>query len=339
MHLRIRRRRFGQIAIATFASTALANLTGKTLAQEEESIIYGVSLGSNNGATNGDRKVAANIDANTTPVLTLVIFDLVSARDLKTIQLPSVNVVDTTGAVNAVNTDSRNGRGETASKALYTEPSERITSFTPLSNNGFIVVSVASTKNGNFNRIIYVDSKSERPQKALGASGFQKVNGTIESLAATKENSLIGVVSLNEGVPPFEVVNFDSNSAKLSRSNELPLLSGSLRLSNLVVAPDNTIYATTLSAQNPTTIVQIDLANKALVTGRGKVVRLSELKYNNKPLENDVLSLAVSKSGQLYALANPSYEKVNSLFAVDIKSGEMKLLRKFAADKIAFARG
>jgi hypothetical protein len=344
MHLRIRRRRFGQIAIATFASTALANLTGKTSAQESESTIYGVSLANNSGATNGDRKVARSIDASITPVLALVSSDLASSKDLQTIQLPSVNVVDTTGAVDTVDTadsasrGTKNGGGETASKALYTEPNERITSFTPLANGGFVVVSVASTRNGNFNRIISIDRKSEKPQKAQRASGFQKVNGTIESLAATKENSFIGVISLNEGVPPFDLVNFDFNSAKINTSGELPLLSGNLRLSNLIVAPDNTIYATTLSPQNSPTIVQLDLANKALVTGRGKVIRLAELKYNNKSLENDVLSLAVSKSGQVYALANPTYETENSLFTVNIKSGEMKLLRKFAVEKIAFAR-
>ncbi len=340
MNLIIRRRRFGQIAIATAASTALANMAGKTVAQKSESIIYGMSLTNSNNVTSLATKIVPSIDANIsidtniisidaniTSGLTLITSDLVSGKDLTTIEVPSINVV---------NADNEDARPEIANKALYTEPSERLTAFTPLADGSFIIVSVVSTNTGNFNRIIYIDSKSGRPLQALTASGFQEVNSTIEGLVGTKENKLIGVVSLNEGTPPFDLVNIDYNSAKLNSSADLPLLPGNLRLSNLVEAPDNTIYATTLSSQGSTTLVQLDLINKAIVTGRGKIIKLSELKYNNKVLENDLLSLAVSKSGQVFALANPNYEKSNSLFTVDVKSGEMKLVREFAADKIAF---
>ena len=335
MNFRIRRRRFGQIAIASAALSAIGNFASKAFAQQGESIIYGVNLSSSSnidtktGATidaNIDAKIAATIDANITPAVTLISFDLVSGQYLPTIPLAGINV------------NNLDAPSETANKALYTEPSERLTAFTPLTNGSFVIVSVASTRTGNFNRIILVDSKSARPQKALKASGFRRINGTIESLVAIKENNFIGVVSLNEGTPPFDLVNFDLNSAKLNSSDELPLLPGNLRFSNLTQAPDGTIYATILSSQRSTTLAQLDLENKAIATGRGKIIRVSELRYNNKPLENDLLSLAVDKSGQVFALANPTNEKINSLFSVDVKSGEMKLLRKFAADKIAFAR-
>ncbi len=339
MNLRIRRRRFGQIAIASAAFSAIANLASKTVAQQPESIIYGVNLTSSTnidtkiGATIDanitpiDSKIGATIDANITPAVTLISSDLVSGKDLATIPLVGINV------------NNQDARSETANKALYTEPSERITAFTPLPNGSFVIVSVASTRTGNFNRIIEIDSKSARPQKALKASGFRRINGTIESLVAIKENNFIGVVSFNEGIPPFDLVNLDLNSAKLNSSDELPLLPGNLRLSNLAQDSDGkTIYGTALSSQRSTTLVQLDLENKAIVTGRGKIIGVSELKYNGKPLENDLLSLAVSNSGQVFALANPTNEKINSLFTIDVKSGEMKLLRRFPADKIAFAR-
>ncbi len=331
MNLRIRRRRFGQIAIASAALSAIANFASKAFAQQGESIIYGVNLGSSSNidartGASSDAKVAATIDANITPAVTLISSDLVSGKDLPTIPLAAINV------------NNQDARSETANKASYTEPSERLTAFTPLTNGSFVIVSVASTRTGNFNRIILIDSKSAKPQKALKASGFSRINGTIESLVAIKQNKFLGVVSLNEGTPPFDLLNFDLDSAKLNSSDELPLLPGNLRFSNLTQAPDGTIYATILSPQRSTTLAQLDLENKAIATGRGKIIRVSELKYNNKPLENDLLSLAVNKSGQVFALANPTSEKINSLFAVDVKSGEMKLLRKFAADKIAFAR-
>ncbi|MBD2606890.1 hypothetical protein H6G81_20730 [Scytonema hofmannii FACHB-248] len=326
MNLRIRRRRFGQIAIASAAFSAIANFAGKTVAQQAESTIYGVSFPSSADIINiGINKITELIDVNITPALTLISSDLVSGKDVLT-QLPGISV------------NNRDTLVETANKALYTEPSERLTALTPLAGGSFVIVSVASTRTGNFNRIILIDRNSARPQRALRVSGFRRINGTLESLVAIKENSFIGVVSLNEGTPPFDLVNFDFNSAKLNSSNDLPLLPGNLRLSNLTLSPDGTIYATALSSQGSTTLVQLDLENKAIVSGRGKIITLLELKYNNKPLENDLLSLAVAKSGQVFALANPTFEKINSLFSVDLKSGEMKLLRKFPADKIAFAR-
>lgn len=331
MNLRIKRRRFGQIAIASAAFSAIANFASKTVAQKPESIIYGVTLASSTNidtklAPTIDARIAPTVDANTAPAVTLISSDLVSGQDLATIPVEAINV------------NNRDAVSETTNKAVYTEPSERLTAFTPLANGSFVIVSVASTRTGNFNRIIQIDSKSGRPQKALRASGFGRINGTIESLVAIKENNFISVVSVNEGTPPFDLVNLDLNSAKLNSSNDLPLLAGNLRLSNLTQAPDGTIYATTLSSQRPTTLVQLDLENRAIVTGRGKIIRVSELKYNNRSLESDLLSLAVSRSGEVFALANPTSEKINSLFSVDVKSGEMKLLRKFPADKIAFGK-
>ncbi|MGI2901896.1 hypothetical protein [Tolypothrix sp. VBCCA 56010] len=326
MNLRIRRRRFGQIAILSAALSAIGNFAGKTVAQQAESIIYGVSLTSSSSIINIGIKIGELIDVNISPAVTLISSDLVSGRDLATIQLPSINLNNLDTLI------------ETANKALYTEPSERLTALTPLADGSFVIVSVASTKTGNFNRIILIDAKSTRPLRALRVSGFRRVNGTLESLVAIKENNFLGVVSLNEGTPPFDLVNLDLNSGKLNYSDDLPILAANLRFSNLAQAPDGTIYATLLSSQGGTTLVQVDLENKAIVSGRGKIIRLSELKYDGKPLENDLLSLAVSRSGEVFALANPTDEKINSLFSVDVKSGEMKFVRKFAADKIAFAR-
>ena len=327
MNLRIRRRRFGQIAIISAALSAIANFAGKTVAQQSGSIIYGVSLTSTSSIINIGIKIAGLIDINISPGVTLISSDLVSGRDLATIQIAGISLNNLDTLV------------ETASKALYTEPSERLTALTPLADGSLLIASVASTRTGNVNRIILTDAaKSSRPLKALRVSGFRRVNGTLESLVAIKENNFLGVVSLNEGTPPFDLVNFDLNSAKLNYSDDLPLLAANLRLSNLAQAPDGTIYATTLSSQGGTTLVQLDLENKAIVSGRGKIIRLSELKYNDKPLENDLLSLAVDRSGQVFALANPTNEETNSLFNVDVKSGEMNFVRKFAADKIAFPR-
>jgi hypothetical protein len=182
MNLRIRRRRFGQIAILSAALSAIGNFAGKTVAQQAESIIYGVSLTTSSSIINIGIKIAGLIDVNITPAVTLISSDLVSGRDLPTIQLSGINLNNLDTLV------------ETANKALYTDPSERLTALTPLADGSFVIASVASTRTGNFNRIILIDGKSARPLRALRVSGFRRVNGTLESLVAIKENNFLGVV-------------------------------------------------------------------------------------------------------------------------------------------------
>lgn len=63
-----------------------------------------------------------------------------------------------------------------------------------------------------------------------------------------------------------------------------------------------------------------------------------ELRFNGRPLSNDLACLAFSPSNQLFALADPNLEGSNSLFSVDPQTGQMQFLRKFAVDKIAFSK-
>ncbi len=316
MNLRIRRRRFGQLAIASAVTTAIANLAGKGVAQQPSEIIYGVRLGS----TGGNLKDPANI----TPSIVLTSLDIATGKDVSNVELPETEV------------SNRERATESRSKAVFNQPSERITGFTILPNGTFVMAALAETQNGQFNRLKFTDSS----QQGLKLSGFRKSNSSIESLLATKENQLISIVSLNQGTPPFEFANINIKTGILDSGIELglPLLKPLRRYSNLAQHPDGTIHATTIGSEGTTLLVKLDLVNRSILTGRGKFIILSQLKFDNQFLRNDLLSLAISPSGQLFALADPNYEKTNSLFLIDAKTGEMKLLRKFAVDKIAFAR-
>ena len=55
-------------------------------------------------------------------------------------------------------------------------------------------------------------------------------------------------------------------------------------------------------------------------------------------LQNDLLSLAINSSGQIYALANPTSKGENLLYSIDQKTGQLSFLRNFPVKKIAFAR-
>lgn len=324
MNLRIRRRRFGQLAIASAATAAIANLGSKAVAQQPSEVIFGVSLGKSSLV--GGLISSITDLVNNTPAISLISSDLVSGRDISSVELPSITV------------DNINTTVETVAKAATSVLRERLTGLTTLSDNTLVIASVSTSRNGNVTRLVFTDPKSSRPQNSLKLSGFPTNTSTVESILATEDNNLLSVISLNEGITPFDFATIDTKTGKVTSGVELalPAVEVDRRYSNLASSPDGTIYATTLGREGGTTLVQLDLENKLTITGRGQINRLVQLSFNNEPLENDLLSLAFSPSGQLYALANPNYEETNSLFSIDIKSGVLTLLRKFNANKITF---
>ncbi len=330
MSLRIRRRRFGQLAVASAAATAIANLAGKAVAQQSPSAIYGVSLSTVKALTDVGNLVSSDINniANTAPAITLISSDVDTGKQLSTLEIATTTVNNLTTSI------------EAAGKAISRQPQERITGLTTLSDGTLITASVVNSSQGNVNRLIFNDTKSSKAQKALKVSGFKKSNSTVENLLAIKDDTLIAVVSLNGGTPPFELVTIDRNTGIINSSNDLALpdLLPFLRLSNLAQSSDGTIYATTLGPQGVTTLVQLDLTNKSLITGKGRIINVSRLTLNNKPLQNDLLSFAFSPSGVLFGLANPNSQGTNSLYTVDVKTANVTLLRGLAVDKIAFLR-
>ncbi|MGJ5673912.1 MAG: hypothetical protein ACR9NN_09930 [Nostochopsis sp.] len=233
--------------------------------------------------------------------------------------------------------DNIDTKTETARLALSTEPTERITGFTVLSNGTFVIVSTVLSKHGHYSKLIFFDGRSSKSKKI---SGFKKSNCTVENLLATKDDKLIGIVSLNGGIPPFEMVIINPQNGKVSSGSDLflPELSSDRRFSNLALSTDGKIYATTLGWEGITRLVHLDLDNRSMLTGKGKIVTLSPLMLDKRPLQNDLLSLTFSPSGEVYALADPKYEGTNSLFSVDIETGEMTPMSKVAVDKITFSR-
>lgn len=341
MNLRIKRRRFGKLAIISTAVTVVMdNFISRVFAQQSEQL-YGVLLSSTSSSQTVDLVDATA--ANTTPGIVLQSVDLANL----TTQEPL------TAEISEDSVSNREDAIEIVSKALVVKkPSNRITGFTVLSDNTFVISTVAETKDGDFSRLLFSEplKKNEKksPKKGLKVKKVKQSKykyTTVESLLATiikdkKDNQLLSVISLSGGGTPFELAFIDSNSGQIDASAEtgLPELSLNERLSNLAQSPEGKIYATSVGGQGGISLIELDLANRAVITGRGKKIRLVDLSFNNKPLKNDLASLAFSSSGQLFALADPNYEETNSLFIVDLKTGAMTLLRKFAVDKIICAR-
>lgn len=63
--------------------------------------------------------------------------------------------------------DKTDIKTETTSLALYTEPTERITGLTALSNGTFVIVSTALTREGNYNKLLFFDNQSSKSKKNI----------------------------------------------------------------------------------------------------------------------------------------------------------------------------
>ena len=317
MNLRIRRRRFGQLALASVTTAAIANFPTKTIAQQPSQMV-GVRLSSSSTKDLSSLLTQTSSDAvNTTPEITLVSLDLGTGVE----KLLS-NVVAHT--VDNLITPTR-----PTNNAVSTQGGERLTGLTSLSDGTIIVASVGSVSS----HLMFTDINSSQAKRALNVSGFQNNRSTLESLLATKDDQILSLVSLNQGTPPFSLAIIDSNTGVVTFGEKLglPDLQTGARFSNLTQRQDGTIIATTLPEEGSTSLVQLDLDNK-------RIIDLPELTLDNKSLTNDLLGLAFSSSDQLYAIANPKYEATNSLYIVNVNTGEMTLLSKFNAAKITFAR-
>ncbi len=330
MYIRIRRRRFGQLVVSGAAAAVLANLPHRASAQSE-SQLYGVQV--------AKPEVAADA-LNKTPDTVLVVADTVTGKETSRLSVPSQQVsniqVDTKlDNAQVDNVDTSRG---VPGKSIFTGARERITSLTPLTDGTLAVVSVVNTARGNFTRVGQINPKTGESVGATRISGFRNNNSTLESLVATKDNNLIGIASFSEGLPPFEIVGIDLKGGKVNSGEKLalPTLSPNRRYSNLVLNRDNTIYGTSIGSEGSVVLIKIDLNDRAAITGRAKITTIVELQLDNKDLENDVLSLAISPAGQIYALADPTSKGTNSLFLVDEKSGAIRYVRDFQVDKIAF---
>ncbi len=332
MSFRIRRRRFGQLVVASAAATAITNLTGKAVAQQSPPAILGLRLSEDNTSSG----IANNISnvINTTPAVVLVSSNLTTGSQLSVLPIPANNVANLPDFSQQIANGFAN-----QNQAVSIQPRERLTALTSLSGGTVVAASVINSNQGNVTRVLFTNTQSSQAQKSLIVSGFKQKNSTVESLLATKDGTLIAVVSLNGGIPPFQLVTIDPNTGIINSSDNLglPQLPPFLRVSNLTQSPDGTIYATTLGPQGVTNLVQLDLNNKSSITGKGIIRNLSPLILNNQPLQNDLLSLAVSPSNQLFALADPNSQGTNFLHSLNVSNGQLTQLREFDVDQIGFA--
>lgn len=219
-----------------------------------------------------------------------------------------------------------------AQTGITLEANERLSGFTLLADGTFALATAPTTAaiSGGINLsrlIFFVASPQLQPVAVFPELPGLAKNNTIESLLATRDGKLLSIVSLNQGIPPFTLATIDRNNGQVS---SIPVtLPQDRRFSNLTQCPDGTIYVTSLGRSESTSLVQLE-------PQQGQLISVQQLNFNNRPLSNDLASLACSPSNQLYALGDPISQGTNSLFTVNVSTGVMSLVKPFAVDRITF---
>jgi hypothetical protein len=170
---------------------------------------------------------------------------------------------------------------------------------------------------------------SNGSSQTLTVSGLGE-NNTVESLLVSNDSSILCIVSLNSGVPPFRLATIDAQTGKASLVEGFNFPPNE-RVSNLTQCPNGTIYGTSSGTEGAVRLVQLDLQKR-------QIIDLPLLRFEKSTLSNDLKSLTCSGTDQLYALADPKERGKNYLLTVDIGTGEMNLVKEVDAEKITFGR-
>jgi hypothetical protein len=168
----------------------------------------------------------------------------------------------------------------------------------------------------------------QRPADTIRIKGLP---ATQAASAATRSNfgntrSLTALVSHFSDTPPFSVGTIDLATGQ---TTTLPLqVSEHTRLSNLTQCPDGVTYAISLGIQGGgARLVRMELEP-------GHFVELAKLHLDGKTLLDDLKSLTCSPAGELFALGDPTYNGVNSLFQIDPSTGDLTFILLFDVDYI-----
>ncbi|TFI52423.1 hypothetical protein BLD44_020980 [Mastigocladus laminosus UU774] len=316
----LKRRQFTQLAAAGLTSTIVADISSKAVAQnngKSEEVLYGVNLPSTAKALNREDQ---------TPPVELGTSEMETGRVVSRSNVP-VQSVDNPSSVRK------------KSRAFFTGDSDRVTKLTAVGDGNLVISTVSSTRNGYFNHLIYTVGGARNPQfRAKKVLDLEAANQTIESLLSLPKDQLLCLVG-TEGIPPFTFRTIDSRSGKILSADDLalPPLSPNYRFANLCQDPKGNIFATETGPDGIPVLILMNLQEKATVTGKVKIQRLTPLNFEGSPIINDLKDLNFSSSGQLYALTTDKGGKNNALFTVDTRSGKMGLVREFPFEKFAFS--
>lgn len=287
MKLKLTRRQFGQLAVASTVTTAAGVFVSKTLAQSTSTVILGVT--SNPSGNDTD----TNLDSDTTDLTDGSATADIVPSTLQTIVVQSFDL--RTQAVTTVLTT-----------APLLEIGEQLSGFVSL-KDGRLVVSVTNTnttkKKDQDVRLIFL-----RESESVRVSGL-KNNETVQSLVLLKDGSLAGLVGKKNGKPPSRIVTIDPNTGRITDRDKIP---EQKRVTAIAQCPDESFYGITTERAGETYLFQV---------GQEQSIKLS---FNGVPWNNGFSGLVCTSSNQLIALGGRRYEFPKRLHILNKANGQIQ---------------
>jgi len=294
MKLKLTRRQFGQLALASTTATAIGMFANKILAQQPGTVVLGVRPGD---TSDTDTSVDPNSDTTDNSDETKTAGIIPSSQ--QTIVVQSVNVsnqqVDTVLTTPAI-----------------LEVGEQLSGFASL-KDGRLVVAVTNIntdkKKGQSVRLIFLSDSSP---KTVDVSGLKK-NEALRSLVILNDGTLAGLVNKINGTPPSRIVTINPDTGEITDKSKI---SDQKRVTAIAQCSDGTFYGLATEKTGETYLFQVDQEQSI------------QLSFNGQPWNNGFNSLVCAASNQLIALGGLRYEHPFYLHTIDPKTGEIKRIEK-----------
>jgi hypothetical protein len=213
-------------------------------------------------------------------------------------------------------------------------PKERIRDFFMLLDGRLALLRANTVRNAKQSRATIeilgdpTEGLQQRPSDTIRLKGLPETHAVSAATPSNGGNdqSLNALTSQFTDTPPFSVGTIDLAT---DRFTSLPVqLPEEARFANLTQCLGGIIYATTMGIQGGgARLVRMKL-------DLGQITEVTKLSLDGQSLRDDLKSLACTPSGGLFALGNPTYREVNSLFQIDLSTGDLAFIRVFDVDHI-----
>ncbi|MBD2533764.1 hypothetical protein H6G97_31095 [Nostoc flagelliforme FACHB-838] len=299
MKLKLTRRQFGQLALASTTAATVGLVYSRTLAQSNTgTVILGIKTGIS------DNDIDTNLDSNTT--------DLVNTSQtttdpsiLQPIIVESCNV--STGEIKTVLTT-----------APILETCERLSGFAFINGQLIAAASYICTRNKKDNKVRLIDLNS---LETVDISGL-KNNEDVYQLIRLKDGSLGGLVGKEKGKGLSRIVTIDFKTGQITDRSKIP---EQKRVTAVAECPDGSFYGINTNKVGETSLSEIGQEES------------KKMKSQGKTLNNGCDGLICTSSNELFALVAFRYEYPKYLHRINKGNGEMERIKGFDVAKITLA--
>lgn len=299
MKLKLTRRQFGQLALASTTAAAVGLVYSKSLAQSNTGkVILGIKPGIS------DNDIDTNLDSNTTDLVNTS-QTTIDPSILQPIIVESCNV--STHEIKTVLTT-----------APILETCERLSGFALINGQLIAAASYICTKKKKDKKVRLINLNS---LETVDISGL-KNNEDVYQLLRLKDGSLAALVGKEKGKGFSKIVTIDFKTGQITDRSKIP---EQKRVTAVAECSDGSFYGINTNKIGETSLSEIGQEES------------KKLKSQGKTLNNGCDGLVCTSSNELFALVAFRYESPKYLHRINKDNGEMERIKGFNVAKITLA--